>query len=315
MRQETSGGCGSGSGQCGCSGKATAGAAKPVDSLATQPKQIAQKYDFSAAESASPTVAATGHGVQASVNGIALHAPGDRPDDNALRQRAYGELLRQEAVSAGLLPKEDIATDDGIQSEAATQAIEKLLESVLVVPAPDEATSRRFFTANPSRFQSGEEVWARHILFAVTPGMDVVRLRNRAEAALLDARCRDDKAVDRFAALAKELSNCPSATDGGDLGWLTTSQCAPEFAREVFGRTEVGVLPRLVHSRFGLHVVEVIERKPGEMPEFEAVRGAVAQVLQQQTYVTALRQYLQLIAGGAHIVGVELDAADSPLVQ
>ncbi len=315
MQQETSGGCGSGSGQCGCSGKATVEAAKPVDSLATPPKQIAQKYDFSAAASASPTVASTGHGVQASVNGIALHAAGDRPDDNTLRQRAYGELLRQEAVSAGLLPKEDIATDDGIQSEAATQAIEKLLESVLVVPAPDEATSRRFFTANPSRFQSGEEVWARHILFAVTPGMDVVRLRNRAEAALLDARCRDDKAVDRFAALARELSNCPSATDGGDLGWLTTSQCAPEFAREVFGRTEVGVLPRLVHSRFGLHVVEVIERKPGEMPEFEAVRGAVAQVLQQQTYVTALRQYLQLIAGGAHIVGVELDASDSPLVQ
>jgi len=264
---------------------------------------------------ASPTVASAGHGVQASVNGIALHAPGDRPDDNTLRQRAYGELLRQEAVSAGLLAKEDIATDDGIQSEAATQAIEKILESVLVVPAPDEATSRRFFTANPSRFQNGEEVRARHILFAVTPGMDVVRLRNRAEAALLDARCRDDKSVDRFAALARELSNCPSATDGGDLGWLTASECAPEFAREVFGRTEVGVLPRLVHSRFGLHVVEVIERKPGEMPEFEAVRGAVSQVLQQQTYVTALRQYLQLVAGSAHIVGVELDAADSPLVQ
>lgn len=315
MENGTSGGCGSGSGQCGCAGKATAEVATQIEPVAASPKSIAQQFDFRSAASVRPIASPSGHDAPARVNGIALHASGDRPVDNTLRQRAYGELLRQEAVRTGLLPQEDVATDDGVQSEAATQAIEKLLESELVIPAPDEATTRRFFNANPSRFQNGERVWARHILFAVTAGMDVVRLRNRAEAALLDARCRDDKAVDRFAALAKELSNCPSAADGGDLGWLTISECAAEFAREVFGRTEVGVLPRLVHSRFGLHVVEVIARQSGETPAFEAVRGAVSQVLQQQTYVTALRQYLQLIAGGAHIEGIELDASQSPLVQ
>ena len=315
MQSGTSGGCGSGSGQCGCAGKASAEVAAQIEPVAALPKSIAQQFDFRAAASASPIAAPSGQDAPASINGIALHAVGDRPDDHTLRQRAYGELLRQEAIRTGLLPKEDVATDDGIQSEAATRAIEKLIESELVIPVPDETASRRFFNANPSRFQNGERVRARHILFAVTPGMDVVRLRNRAEAALLDARCRDDKAVERFAALAKELSNCPSATDGGDLGWLTPGECAAEFARELFGRTEVGVLPRLVHSRFGLHVVEVIAREPGETPAFEAVRGAVSQVLQQQTYVTALRQYLQLIAGGAHIEGIELDAAQSPLVQ
>ena len=315
MQQGTSGGCGSGSGQCGCAGKATAEAAVKSEPVAALPRSIAQKIDFHAVASASPIAAPSGHDAPARVNGIAIHAVGDRPDDSTLRQRAYGELLRQEAVRTGLLPKEDVATDDGIQSEAATQAIEKLIESELLIPAPDEETSRRFFEANPTRFQDGERVRARHILFAVTLGMDVVRLRNRAEAALLDARCRDDKAVDRFAALAKELSNCPSAVDGGDLGWLTNGECAAEFAREIFGRSEVGVLPRLVHSRFGLHVVEVIARQPGETPSFEDVRGAVSQVLQQKTYVTALRQYLQLIAGGAHIEGIELDAAQSPLVQ
>ena len=315
MQHGTSGGCGSGSGQCGCAGKVTAEVAAQVGPAAASPKPIAQKFDFRAAASASPIAAPSGHDAPASVNGVALHAPGDRPDDNTLRQRTYGELLRQEAMRAGLLLNEDAATDDCIQSEAATQAIEKLIESELVIPVPDEETSRRYFNANPSRFQDSERVRARHILFAVTPGMDVVRLRNRAEAALLDARCRDDKAVDRFATLAKELSNCPSAADGGDLGWLTNGECAAEFAREVFGRTEVGVLPRLVHSRFGLHVVEVTTRQPGETPSFEDVRGAVSQVLQQQTYVTALRQYLQLIAGGAHIKGIELDAAESPLVR
>jgi peptidyl-prolyl cis-trans isomerase C len=158
-------------------------------------------------------------------------------------------------------------------------------------------------------------VQVRHVLFAVTPGMDVVALRNRAEACLLDVRCNDGSANDGFARAARELSNCPSGEQGGDLGWLAKTDCAPEFARELFGHVEVGVLPRLVHSRFGLHVVEVLAREGGAAQAYEAVRGAVAMALRQQAWVTALRQCLQWLAGQAVVEGVELDAADSPLVQ
>ncbi len=42
---------------------------------------------------------------------------------------------------------------------------------------------------------------------------------------------------------------------------------------------------------------------------------AVSMALRQQTYVTALRQYLQVLAGNAVVEGVNLDAADTPLVQ
>ena len=75
------------------------------------------------------------------------------------------------------------------------------------------------------------------------------------------------------------------------------------------------MLPRLVHSRFGLHVVEVLAREGGVPQSFEAVRGAVATVLNQQTYVTALRQFLQVLAGLAVVEGVDLEAASTPLVQ
>jgi len=124
-----------------------------------------------------------------------------------------------------------------------------------------------------------------------------------------------DGQADPFADVARQLSNCPSGQEGGTLGWLTAQDCAPEFAREIFGHAEVGVLPRLVHSRFGLHVVEVLERDAGEDPPFEAVRGAVAMALRQQSYVTALRQFLSLLAGQAQMEGVDLDGADTPLVQ
>ena len=65
----------------------------------------------------------------------------------------------------------------------------------------------------------------------------------------------------------------------------------------------MGVLARLVHSRFGLHVVEVVARDPGQQPSFEEVRRAIALTLRQQPRVNALRQYLQLLAGGATVEG------------
>ena len=126
----------------------------------------------------------------------------------------------------------------------------------------------------------------RHVLFAVTPGVDVRRLRDRAEAALLEVRCHATARPTVSPRWRRELSNCPSAEQGGDLGWLRREDCAPEFAREIFAGHEIGVLPRLVHSRFGLHVVEVLAREAGQAPNFEAVRGAVALALRQQNFVS-----------------------------
>jgi peptidyl-prolyl cis-trans isomerase C len=255
----------------------------------------------------------------ARINGVALHAEAETLSMEELRQRACSELLRQAAIQGGLLVSTDVPPGDGALSEAASQAIDAWLERELQLHEPSEDACRRHHAAHPARYRTGQRVRVRHVLFAVTPGTDVVALRNRAEACLLDVRCHDGKANGGasagFERAARELSNCPSGAGGGELGWLTPADCAPEFAREIFGHVEVGVLPRLVHSRCGLHVVEVLEREGGEQQSFESVRGAVAMALRQQTYVTALRQCLQLLAGQATLEGVDLDAAQTPLVQ
>ena len=251
------------------------------------------------------------------VNGVALAEADESLDTEALRQRACAELLRQAAMQAGLLKQDDPAPVAGAMSEAASAAVEALLDQALHLPEPSDEACRRHHAAHVGRYSMGEKLLARHVLFAVTPGVDVVPLRQRAEACLLDLRCLPEGADgDRhFAEVAASTSNCPSGQQGGQLGWLTTDDCAPEFARELFGQPEVGVLPRLVHSRFGLHVVEVLAREPGTQPPFEAVASAVAQTLSQQSFATALRQYLQLLAGQARLIGVDLDAAATPLVQ
>ncbi len=251
----------------------------------------------------------------ARINGVPLHAQDAALPPDELRQRACTELLRQAAQRAGLLAADDVASPDGVISEAAAGAIESLLDQLLSTPEPSEEACRRHYAAHEATYQTGERVLARHILFAVTPGVDVVALRKRAETTLLDVRCHDGKTNDKFVDAARVSSNCPSGAQGGDLGWLSATDCAPEFARELFGHAEVGVLPRLVHSRFGLHVVEVLAREPGIALSFDEVRGAVIMSLRQLAYVTALRQYLQLLAGAAEVRGIDLDAADTPLVQ
>ena len=251
----------------------------------------------------------------ATVNGVPLHDPTESLSAAQLRSRANLELLRQAAIEAGLLQADDPVPHAGVVSESAADAIEALLDRELRRPTPDEATCRRYHAANAARFAVGERVHVRHLLFAVTPGIDLDAIRKRAEACLIDLRARIRGEADRFARAAAELSNCPSGAQGGDLGWLTAGDCAPEFAREVFGRAEVGVLPRLVRSRFGLHVVEVLEREPGSVPSFEAVESAVTMALERQSYATALRQYLQQLAGQAQLNGVDLETASTPLVQ
>lgn len=236
------------------------------------------------------------------VNGVPLHGPDEVLDDTALRQRACSELLRQAAEAAG------------IASASAGDAIEQLLDRELKVPDPSDDACRRHFDAHRARYGRGERLQLRHVLFAVTPGVDVAALRQRAEAMLFELRCADPD-TDAFGEAARQWSNCPTGADGGQLGWVGRDDCAEEFARDVFGQDTVGVLPRLVHSRFGLHVVEVLARDAGQPPAFEDVRAAVALTLRQQAWVNALRQYLQVLAGAAHLEGVTLDAADSPLVQ
>ena len=255
--------------------------------------------------------------VIASVNGIALHEAGEVLDAQTLRERACTELLRQQAVRAGLLPRFTGLSAPEPDAEARS-AIEALLEAEVHSPEPGAEECRRHYEAHKPRFVVGQALHVRHILFAVTPGVPVNALAQRAEAALLELS-RQGVSIDRFAQLAGELSNCPSSAQGGDLGWITPQDCAPELAKALFLQNDaiqaVGLHPRLVHSRFGLHIVEVLERQAGRLPDFTELQAQIGARLALQSQATALRQYLQLLVGQAQVEGVALEGADTPLVQ
>lgn len=287
--QESRGG-GCGSGHCGCASSAQ-GQAEPAG--ARPPTEVP------------------------SVNGVRLRGPGERLTPDELRERAHTELLRQAAVRQGRLPAQDAPVAPPLNA-AERAAVEAMLDDEVHVPTADAEACRRHYEANRPRYVVGQARHVRHILFAVTHGVDVHRLAQRAEAALLELT-RQDARPGRFEELAQTLSNCPSGARGGDLGWISPEDCAPELANELFHLRDsawgMGVHPRLVHSRHGLHIVEVLGRRNGTLPPFEAIADRIADELALQARAIAWRQYMQILVGEAELRGIELDGAGSPLVQ
>jgi peptidyl-prolyl cis-trans isomerase C len=238
--------------------------------------------------------------VSVRVNGVAVDT-GDWPSDELA---AVHELLRQRARELELL-------DDGADEAARGEAIERLLAREVRVPEPTPEECRRWYDAHPERYRSGERVHARHILFQVTPGTPVPAIRAVAEAMLKELRMQPGL----FDARAREKSNCPSGAQGGQLGQLQRGATVPEFEQAIFEGSELGVLPKLVNTRYGFHIVAVDRRIPGEPLPFEAVAERVARELRAAAEQRALGQYVRVLAGQAELEGVALEAATSPLVQ
>lgn len=262
-----------------------------------------------------PAASAPVNNAPITVNDICIAKPDENLTEQVLRQRACSELLRQGAIKAGLLACDDPIPVDGILSEIASQSVEVLLMQAITADTPDEATCRRYYDGHKTEFKRDERVKLRHILFAVTPGLDVNRIRQHAQGYLIDLRSETDPDRAQFGIIAKEVSNCPSGAIGGDLGWLDTTGCAPEIAQEIFGKSVIGVFSTLVRSRFGLHIIEVLERQAGWLPPYEHVSEAVTQVLKRRQFTTALSKYLHSLANHAKIDGLQLypeQGAESP---
>ncbi len=71
-------------------------------------------------------------------------------------------------------------------------------------------------------------------------------------------------------------------------------------------------MQRLVLSRHGLHLVEVLERQPGSLPDYATVRARVAEQLRQQRWLNAVGDQVRLLAEQAVVVGVDMG---EPLVS
>ncbi|MSP01348.1 MAG: peptidylprolyl isomerase [Acetobacteraceae bacterium] len=83
-----------------------------------------------------------------------------------------------------------------------------------------------------------------------------------------------------FAALSKQYSKDAAAVEqGGDLGYFKTADMVPEFSAAAFALKdkEIGATP--VHTQFGWHVIQALDRRTATPPPFEQVKDQLRQGL------------------------------------
>ncbi|MFM7343546.1 MAG: peptidylprolyl isomerase, partial [Betaproteobacteria bacterium] len=142
---------------------------------------------------------------------------------------------------------------------------------------------------------SVQQTRARHILLRPS-----VRLNEAAaRARLADFKRRIQARQDDFAQLAKEFSEDGSARNGGDLGWASPGMFVPEF-EQVLDSLDVGEVSDPLVSRFGVHLIEVLERREVPLTEKEKREMARREVRERKAQ-EALRAWLQDVRGRAYV--------------
>lgn len=112
-----------------------------------------------------------------------------------------------------------------------------------------------------------EERRAKHILISHTTAeqkgaLEITRTKTEAETLAQEILAKIQAGED-FAALAQEFSDDQANKEkGGDLDFFTSAKMTPEFSEPVFAAPEPSLLPNVIESPFGFHIVELTEIKP-----------------------------------------------------
>jgi peptidyl-prolyl cis-trans isomerase C len=226
----------------------------------------------------------------------------------AARALVVRELLLAEAEVQKL---DDTNRMDGETGEEAR--IRQLIEQQVTIPEPSESDCQRYYQSNRGRMRTADEHEVSHILIPAPPTDAEIRAEARKKAMGITNELRQQP--ERFLSLAKDISSCPSAADGGYLGWIARGQTAPEFEKAL-SRQPIGEIPAYpVETRFGFHVVLIHQRNAGQPVTFEACREKIADYLREHVRRKAVSQYIRVLASRHEVAGFDMDAADSPLMQ
>ena len=231
--------------------------------------------------------------------------------EQATRALVIRELLLQRARALDLMA--DPRTEDGARETDEESLIRLLLEREVITPKADDGVCRRYYDSNQARFRSPDLFEPAHILFKAR--RDDTDAYGKADARAAAVLTELQQYPDRFDSLARSLSDCSSATQGGRLGQVVQGETTPEFETVLVAMQPGQICPTPVRTRYGVHVLRLDRRVGGKTLPFEAVRTRIATYLEERTWRRAVAQYIALVAGQARIAGFDLPAATSPLVQ
>ncbi len=136
---------------------------------------------------------------------------------------------------------------------------------------------------------------ARHILLRPSAQLSEAAARDK----LNDFRRRIQTGQTDFATLARENSQDGSAEQGGDLGWAYPGQFVPEF-EAVMNRLAPGQIGEPLISRFGVHLIQLMERRNTTLSEREQ-REMVRNMLREKKLDEAYANWARDIRARAYV--------------
>jgi peptidyl-prolyl cis-trans isomerase SurA len=141
----------------------------------------------------------------------------------------------------------------------------------------------------------GTQTRARHILLRLSPQL------TQAQALAQLSALRQDIVSGKadFAEVARRLSQDGSAAQGGDLGWASPGMFVPEF-EQTMNRLRPGQVAEPLVSRFGVHLIEVTDRRDAPMSDAEQ-RALARNVLREKKLDEAYVAWVEDVRGRAYV--------------
>jgi peptidyl-prolyl cis-trans isomerase SurA len=136
---------------------------------------------------------------------------------------------------------------------------------------------------------------ARHILLRTSPQLT-------AEAAgrrLMEMLRQIQSGSRSFEELARQSSDDGTAANGGDLGWAGPGQYVPEF-EEAMNKLSIGGISPPVVSRFGVHLIQVLERRDVAL-ETKQLREQARSVLREQKFEESYLEWAKDLRARAYV--------------
>ncbi len=156
---------------------------------------------------------------------------------------------------------------------------EYLKKTGLRNPEVPEEEIKDYYENSKSSFKREDSVRASHILIMVNndakPGE---KQQTREKAEMIRQEIINGK---DFAEMARKHSKDANAQkSGGDLGYINKGYMPPEFDEAAFA-LEKNMISDLVQTKFGFHIIKVVDKKPAGITPYDDVRDFISKFLQE----------------------------------
>jgi peptidyl-prolyl cis-trans isomerase C len=147
-----------------------------------------------------------------------------------------------------------------------------------------------YYASNRDRYQRPEGVHIRHILISVPLGAGPeARAAGMKEIDAVVKKLAEGAA---FVALARQHSDCPSGSRGGDLGFISRGEQDASFESVAFS-LQPGSVSDTVETPYGYHLIEVLERRPPRKIKRDEVAGRLREQIRKSKIKRSLQEHLE----------------------